>query len=598
MTTSKRPYQSNNYIKDSRKKDPYKQRKDMILEKDISDHNREQWLLWVTFFRRNIHRFIIDVMGIKLFPFQILWIYAMQISPLFVAICSRTASKSFLVAVFTTARSILYPGLTTIIAATTKEQSGRIIKDKVQYLYNNSDVCKNEIEKLVTNKDNYECIFRNGSIITVVAANGGALGSRCNDLIVDEFAQMDKQILDEILKPFLFPRQTPFHLLKEYDDYTEPIRLYYISSAWYQSEWWYKTTLSIAKSMAEGKKVGFFATDYLSSLKHNLKQKEQIEEEKINNAAFDMQYGNIPGDANNDSYFQIGMFIRKIQKAFYPMRSKDYTLKKNPFAISRMDGEIRIMGVDVSSRVATSNDNSVISCIRLFPSKKGYERHLVYMESSHGENHTIQANRIKDIWYDFQAEYIAMDMQNVGISVYEDLGMPYFNEERGIQMPSFTVMDSSEIDDKVRKELKDKTLGANPIPNIFPISGTANLNTEIHVEFRDSLQKKLWQFLVDDNLAEDFLIKSGNEEFKKNDSNSRAFYLHPYVQVNLFVSEAINLKTIVVNANIKLVEGSSKRKDRYSSVSYANHLCCIFDKDILREEDDEDGHEMLDMLQF
>lgn len=591
MPTSPRPYQ-NQYRKDSKTQDVFRKRREMVLEKDISDHNREQLKLWVSFWRRNIHRFIIDVMGVDLFPYQIIWVYLMQVSPLFVAICSRTASKSFLVAAFTVARCILYPNLSVIVAATTIKQAGLIVSKKVAWLRDNSPIVQAEIKNLTANNNLYEVTFHNGSIITVVAANEGALGNRCNDLIIDEFAVANKDCVDKILKPFLFPRQIPFSKKPEYRHIIEPIRTCYISSAGYATDWWYKTTLFVISEMIKGKQAGFFATDYLSSLKHNLKTRDQIEEEKKENAAFDMQYGNIPARANENSYYQMGMFKRNIKKAFYPMRKQDYPLKKNPFAIPKIEGEVRVLGLDLAVRSSKSNDNSVTSAIRLLPSKKGYERQLVYMESSHGANHSVQANRIKDIWYDFQADFIAMDMGNIGASVFEDLGTAYYNEERGVQMPAFTVMDHNSISKQVREELKEKTLGSNALPIIYPVSATAELNTEMHVAFRSALQKKMWKFLVDDVEGEDFLSKNIKEYFNMADDGIKAFLLHPYVQTNLFILEALNLEMKIVSSNIKLEEGSG-RKDRYSSVLYANFLSSLFDKELLKEDDFKDEWEIL-----
>jgi hypothetical protein len=594
MPTSARPYQ-NQYRKDSKSKDIFKKRKTMVLEKDISEHQIEQMKLWCTFWRRNIHRFIIDAMGIPLFPYQIIWIYLMQISPLFVGICSRTASKSWIVAAFSTARCILYPGLSIIIAATTKAQAGLIISKKITEFKIKSPLVDAEIINITANTNVYEAKFRNGSMITVVAANEGALGNRCNDLIVDEYAISDKEVVDKILKPFLFPRQIPFVVdhPNEFADYIEPIRTCYISSAWYANEWWHKTALSIARQMAMDKSAGFFATDYLSSIRHNLKTIDQIQDEKTENAAFDMQYGNIPGKSNLDAYFQADMFKRTIQKAFYPVRKIDYTKKTNPFFIPRVDSEIRIMGIDLATRSAASNDNSVITCVRLLPSKRGYERKLVYMESSHGADHIEQANRIKNIWYDFKADYLSLDVANIGVDVFVDLSLPYFNEERGIQMPAFTVMNRPEIAQKTRDELLDKTRGTNAIPIIFPISGTPELNSDMNVAFRSSLQKKLWSFLIDDIEAEEFLIKNSKEYFlDTKDSTIQSFMLHPYVQVNFLLMECLALEMKMVNSLVKLDEGNG-RKDRFSSTLHANWLASIFDKDLLKEDNDEDDWSVL-----
>jgi len=588
-----RPYQ-NDYIKDSKTQDVFRQRKPMITAKELTEEKRQQIILWNTFFRRNIVVFIIDVMKIKLFPYQIIWIYLMSISPLFVAICSRASAKSFVVAVFVVARSILYPGLETIVAATTKDQSGRIIKNKVQWIFDNSDFCKTEITKITANNNTYECIFKNSSKMSVVAANEGALGARCNDLIVDEYAKMDKAVLDNILKPFLIPRQTPFAKKEEYKNIVEPVRSYYISSAWYTTEWWYKTAMLTAQAMVNGQKAGFFATDFLTTIKHKLKTIQQMEEEKRDNVAFDMQYGNIPGNSNENAYYPIGFFKRTIQKAFYPPRREEYGLKKNPFDIPRVEGEIRIMGVDIATRLSSANDNSVTSCIRLVPTKRGYARSLVYMESSHGANGILQANRIKEIWYWFGAAFIAMDVAQAGSVLFDSLSAPYFHEELSKQFPAFTVMDIPEIDDKVKAEFKGRTLGVNAIPIIFPISGTPVLNTDMHVQFRSSLQKKLWSFLVDTDEAEDFLLRTQKDYFSADDSVMRAYLLHPFLQTSLFIAETVNLSWDMQkgNQNIKLEEGSG-RKDRYTSVSMANYLASILDKNILHEEDDGDDWETI-----
>lgn len=578
--------------KGSRTKDLSRNKKPMVLEKDISQEKRERFILWVTFYRRNIHRFILDMMGVKLYPYQIIWIYLMSVSPFFVAVASRSSAKSFIVACFVVARSILYSNNISLISATTLKQAGLIVSNKIAWLRENSPLCAMEIKTLTANNNLYEVNFHNGSKIVVVAANEGSRGWRSNDLIVDEYAIANKEIVDQVLKPTLFPRQVPYLQNPLYEHLIEPVRLYMISSARYANEWWHKTALMAINDMISDNGAGFFATDYLVSIKHNLKTKEQISQEKKDNAAFGLEYENIPGRANLNSYYQIGQFKRTIKKAFYPVRFQDYALKKNPFSIPKVEGELRVIGLDFASRAAKTNDNSVISCIRLVPSKKGYLRSCVYMESSHGANHIVQANRLKDIYYDFQADYLGMDIANVGWQIFINLTTQYYNEERGIQIPAFTVMDIPEIDEKLKTEMRDNTLGMNAIPIIFPISATATINTEMHVAFRSSLQKRLWAFLVDDVEAERFLVQTNKDFFNNDDEGMKAWLLHPYVQTNLLVSEAINLEMQMVGSNIKLTEGAG-RKDRYSSIIHGNYLISILDKKLLKEGDSGDEWETL-----
>ena len=100
-------------------------------------------------------------------------------------------------------------------------------------------------------------------------------------------------------------------------------------------------------------------------------------------------------------------------------------------------------------------------------------------------------------------------------------------------------------------------------------------------------RKKLWTFLVDDVEGEDWLMRNVKEILNANDSGIHAFLIHPYVQTNLFISECLNLELKPLNALIRLSEGSG-RKDRFSSSAYANYLCSLFDKDLLKEGDNND----------
>ena len=163
------------------------------------------------------------------------------------------------------------------------------------------------------------------------------------------------------------------------------------------------------------------------------------------------------------------------------------------------------------------------------------------------------------------------------------------NEEKSIPYPAMTVAEYYFIDDKLKEELRNRTLGLNAHPVIVPILASQNLNSQIAVSFRASLQRKLWSFLIPDGDAEEFLIKT-QKEFTENpnDSASFAFFLNPYVQTGLFIGECINLDMALSNGFIKLTEKPGTHKDRYTSVSYANWVISFFDKDLLKEESESD----------
>jgi len=600
--TKKNPTFRNARIRNSKLSNQFKKPKDMVLEKDIAREKREKLILWTTFFRRNPHRFVETYLGIKLFPYQIIWFWLMSQSDVFVAICSRAAAKSFLVALFSIVEAILYPGSEIVIGASTLKQAGLIISSKVQQLKDASPAIEREIVSLTSNMNNYEAIFSNGSKIRVVAANEGGKGNRATILVLDEFRLLKKEIVDTVFIPFLYVRQASFKSLPEYADYPEEEpRKFSISSAGYKSEWWYADTISTIKMMLEGKNAGFFCTDYFVTLFHKIQTKNQmkIQEEQNDPLSFDMEYRNIPAGQSGKAYFKAQMFNRNIKNAFYPLRDDLITLKKNPYAIPKVSGELRIVALDIASRANKINDNTIISCVRLIPTNKGYQRKVVYIESSHGSNIVSQALRNKEIFQDFDGDFIVMDIAQNGISIFDAMSSVTHSDKRGIDYPAFTVMESSLLDESVKKELRDRTLGVDALPIIFPITASAKLNSEIAVAFRAALQKKLFDFLATDNDAEDYLTQNNKEFFKTEDDISlRTFLLHPFVQTNLLVGECINLEMNITNGLIKLTEGTG-RKDRYTCISYLNFfVSSALDRELLKDEDDGDEWSMIRSMTY
>ena len=149
-----------------------------------------------------------------------------------------------------------------------------------------------------------------------------------------------------------------------------------------------------------------------------------------------------------------------------------------------------------------------------------------------------------------------------------------------------TVIENENIDEKLKAELRERTLGLNAIPVIYPILASQSLNAQIATAFRNSLQKKMWSFLLAENEADDFLIKSYKDFMTNDESGKRAFYLNPYIQTGLLIGECINLDMQLANGLIRLTEKTGSMKDRYTSVSYLNYVATFFDKDLLKESDD------------
>jgi hypothetical protein len=607
MATSVRPYK-NDQRKNIESQNMFVQPKTMIKSSEIKGERKERLKRWIHFFRKNPNYLIRDYFGITLHPFQIMMIWVLQKSTLAYIVAARAASKTFIIAIWALTLSILYPGIKICTVSKTLKQGSLIIGkiDELRHKYSN---VWREIDTCTINPNGAEVKFHCGSNIKAVPSSESARGNRANYIIIEESRLVPKEILEQVIKPFLEVRMPNYMTLKEYKDIKELREdgtISFITSAWYTAEYWYSYVKTCIKRMVAGDETSnFLAFDHKIVLRHGIKTEKMLKDEMddTDDLTIQMEYYNIPSGSSGHSYFPLRLFPRNLKKAFYPQPEMEYNSKKNKYDIPKEEGEIRFVTVDVATRENKANDNSIIACVRLIPLVgRGYERHLCYMESHKGQHVGVQAKRIKEIFYDFQADFICLDIQTSGIGVFDSLSENTIDDERDITYPPLTVVSEeyTMVKDLVREDLRNNhTRGLNALPIIFPISASEELNSQIATALKISLQKKLWKFLIAEGDAEDYLIKSV-PEFTKDagDSDTYARFLNPYVNVGLFVSECINLDLKPVGDKIKLIEKSGCYKDRYSAVSYCNFVISTeFDKWLLKEQNNKnDDWEILSGL--
>lgn len=565
--------------------------KETVRSQEISEDRRRRLIDWITFYRRNMHRFVEHYFGIELYFYQKIWLYYMSTRDSFVAIASRASAKTWLVGVLAVAKAVLYPNSEIVVVSSTKEQAGIIIEEKIKGLQENYPNVAREIKNITTNMNKWQVDFHNGSVIKIVAARDSSRGRRSTFTIYEEFRLIDKDVLDAVIRPFSYIRQAPYLKTPEWRNYGEEPKEVFISSAYHKGLWWFDETKKNIKDMLSGGNTGFIAFDARIAIHHHIKTKRQLRNEisKMDEITALEEYYNIPWGENSDSYFKLKHFsrARNIEKAFYPQKRDTYA-KKNPYDIPKVDGEIRLLSCDVAQRSGKANDLSVTWCIRLLPTHKGYFREVVYGESFSGENSILQSLRIKQLYTDFNADVIVLDIGagGGGLPMYDQLGQITKDSERGIEYPAMTIMPHHTIDDSVYSELSKRTLGLNALPVIYCISANAKLNSVMAVEMRDKLQKKLFGFLVEETKAEDYLIKTRSGEYMKGDDvNAKAFFMQPYLQTSLLINEAINLSMTLMAGNIKLTEPSGARKDRIICLMMGNYYASLIDSNLLRGND-------------
>lgn len=564
-------------------------------------------LAWGTFFKRNMHRFVMDYLKISLYEYQAIAIYMMGISNLICIIASRNDAKSFIVAVYAVARCLLYKGTKFRIGAATEKQAKLIVSEKIMdELCDWSPILKKEIEDYSIRNNDIFVKFRNGSKITVFVANENARGLRSNAICREETRQIKKKVEDSVISPFQTPRKPKYMFRNEYknnkDLKEQPVDIY-ISSSWYDDGNWMwdiaKQALDAMKKHNGGLMLAF---DESIAIKHELKTIEQLikEKSKQDPATWKIEFLNLKLRDSVSSYFTYKMLINRqvLKQVFYPRTTMDFKLgKKNKYAIPKLDNEIRVISNDIAFVAGSQNDNSVYSCIRAIPESvtyntdnnsveltQGYRRLCPYIESNQIGDTTLQAIRIRQLYEDFNADYIVIDSRNGGLQIVYSLQKVLYDEERGVEYKPLKVMNNDEYAKVCQSE--------NAKPCIFVINATQSLNSDIAISFRKNLNENRIEFLTNLNVARESILNKNQEYINslKDDAVKQNYFEMPFLETQLMINECAELQyeKMPQTGIIKIYEHGNKRKDRYTSCSYGSYFIDKLELDLSHPEEQYD----------
>jgi hypothetical protein len=538
---------------------------------------RNQMKKWTSFYRLNIHRFVGHYFGIELFFFQKILLFFMNLNTFVMIVAARGLSKSFMISIFACARCVLYPNTKVIIASGVKKQAKLIITEKIEKELMQYPNLAREIKQIKSSSNDATVIFHNGSTIEAVTSSENSRGYRGNILILEEFRMIDEGILNTVLKPFLnVYRQPPYLKNEKYSHLKEENIELYISSAWYTSHWMWKSMQNARDMMLKGKDVSIFALDYLTSLHHGLLSKKRIQKERegsdFDEISFLMEYENLMYGQNENAIFKLEDITknRKLKNPFYPTKNLDYISTKSSRKKDKdklRDGEVRIIGVDVALMGGSANDATVATCVRLIPNGDKYLRKVSYIETIEGGHSEDQAIRIKQLFEDFKASYVALDTHGNGMAVYDQLVKVNYDDQRDVEYEAWCAYN----DDEMRARAKTQ----NPLPVVFSIKANSRINHEIATSLRSNLQSSNIELLINEIEAKDNL--SDKKNYLDSSIEDKVLMELPYVQTTLLVNELVNLEHQIVGGYIKITEKSGKRKDRYSSLGFANYLAKILE---------------------
>lgn len=461
---------------------------------------------------------------------------------------------------------------------------------------------RREIKSITDNDSKSQVTFHNGSCITVVICNQNARGHRSTVNVGEEARELNKKLMDEIISPFKINRSLPFMTLPQYETHLELLedpQEIYISSSVEETHWLFKTAKQAALGMMKNTEDAcFFALDYSICLKHNIKSKRTLmgDKAKTDPVTWMIEYENAVLRSNSDAYFPYDLVkdCCVLKKAFYPSRVIDngtgeLNIKK-PICSPKQYGEIRIVAADIASIEKKGNDNSCYSLLRLFPESIELDDGKIndeikiqvpYLEAYPGRELKKQAIRIRQLYHDFDADYIVLDVRNSGVGVYDCLARVLYDEERDIEYSPLTSMND--------EAYKKRIIVPNAEERIFCISASTRLNNDMVINLKTLMSEHKIEFLVHKDDAVDVLMQMNPRALINQNVEEQLWFEHPYVETMSLRKELIDL-VYVKSQNtglIRVYEPNTGVKDRFSSVEMGAWFAHLVNLDLYNEVENE-----------
>lgn len=551
----------------------------------------------ITRYRRNWDKYATEVLGIKLYPLQKFSLHMMGVSQEYFEIATRGAAKSFRVALAAIVAFCLYPYSEIVITSSTVPQAARLVEKKMRdeiikklspyllYMLEHEYIV---IVKSSTSDGGAYTVENklNGSTITVAPCLESARGIRSTINIYEEARLLKKSIIDSVFEPMGHARQAKYLLNPKYNTkrWQEKARSFYITSARYNYEWFANKFRDTVTNYYTSKHEVYtpFAQDIFTAIDDGSRTWADYRKAKKSMSSLDfrMEILNEMFSENEHSYFSIQEFKRNqtLTECFRPPTSMEILSGASISMENKDPAEIRYIVADLAFAGTTTkekNDRTIFECISLHWNKYRFERHVDYIEARPGGGADKVVLRLKELFWDFKADYVVIDIRSGGEAVYDYLSNVTEHPERGgVWNPcGFTVIDDPSlilINPAKIADLKQRTGDQNALPCIIPITATAELNSLAWQTLKKQLETNNYKFLI--SMQDEQAALEDTGEYYQLTSEEYAEKLAPYGQTDLMVQECVNLSAELKNGLVKLVEPRNGYKDKAVVLAYSNLL--------------------------
>lgn len=543
-----------------------------LSDKQISENKTNSIMNTIakraSYYRANVNRFVEDYLQIHYLKlFQKILLHAMFTHNIFLFIACRGLGKTYLIALFSVCKCILYPGTKIVVSSYTFKQSKEVIGKITDDFMHHSQLLCSEIKRWSTGQNDAGVWFHNGSYIICKVAAETSRGARANVIIIDESRMVSKNTIDTILSPMLNAPRSPGYLNKpQYSHLKEVGSKYFLTSAWYAQSELYEQLKDYTNSMLKDGS-SFFACDlpYQASIQAGLLMKETIENEMMdqsfNEISFMMEYEGKFYGASEDALFSFDVLNkrRNLSDAIYPLEVYKEVGIQVP---KKQINEVRILSLDVALLASRKHDNDA-SCFTLsrniISNDNSITCNFPYISTEEGLVTEELGLLTMRYFYQYDCDYLGLDANGVGQAVLDYLMQDRYDPLYGVTYPALNVINNDDL--ATRCKVKDAK------KCIYAIKANAKSNNDMCLSLRSALQNGYINLLINELDMEDKWSKQ-IKGYSKLSDNVKSKLRLPYYQTTFLIDELINLDHDISNGLIKVKEKSGMRKDRYSSMEY------------------------------
>ena len=453
-------------------------------------------------------------------------------------------------------RCILYPGSHLFVTTGGKEQAATIAKEKADELCSLIPGLNNELDlsrgKTKTGKDNIELIFKNGSVLDIMAAKASSRGRRATGGLIEEVILVDQTLLNEIIIPTMNVDRRLSDGSRHEEETINKSQIYVTTAGWKNSFAYEKLLQILIHQILFPTEAVVLGGSWRIPVMEKLLKKSFVQELKAdgtyNDSSFAREYeSEWSGDSEN-AFFS----SEKID------RHRELLQPEYEYSGRSAKTAYYVLGVDVGRKGCTTE----VCIFKVTPQAGGGSiKSLVNLFSFDEEHFETQAINIKRLFYKYKARKVVIDGNGLGIGLVDYMVKSQIDPDSGNLLPDFGVENDEENFYKKYKTYETE------LDAMYIIKANAPINTEAHTYVQTQLASGKIKLLIDESQAKAKLMTT--KVGQNMDATKRAEYLLPFTYTTILKDQMLNLVEENEGVNIILKQSSRGiKKDKFSAFEY------------------------------